>query len=261
MVSLPDIGLKLVSHVYWHQKPEFMLPSDNYSCWTLFAVEEGRFHYTIGAESGEAGFGDLVLCPPHQPFQRQMLEPLSFHFLQFVWLTEPFTAKEEGWSGKLKVIDTERLRSDYRYLRQFDRRDEAFMQLKQHMVIDMLRLVMLEQSEQKGNSGQSDVLMDEARKRLTEQAYESFSMQELAEQLKLTPVQLTRRFRKAFSVTPSEFLNEVRLSRARHLLEATSLKLDEIAAQCGYENGFYLSRVFSKNTGMPPSVYRSLHRV
>ncbi|UNK16183.1 hypothetical protein MNQ98_16780 [Paenibacillus sp. N3/727] len=47
----------------------------------------------------------------------------------------------------------------------------------------MLRLIMLEQSEQEGNSGQSDVLMDEAGKRLMKQAYESFSMQELAEQL------------------------------------------------------------------------------
>ncbi|OPA75103.1 hypothetical protein BVG16_21060 [Paenibacillus selenitireducens] len=260
-MTLQDIGLKLISHVYWHQKPEFMLPSDSYSCWTMFAVEQGRFHYTIGTESGEAGFGDLVLCPPHHAFQRQMLEPLSFHFLQFVGVTEPFTSKEQGWSGKLKVIDTDRLRSDYRYLRQFDGRDEAFMLLKQHMVIDMLRLVMLEQGEHEGKSGQSDELMVEVRRILTEQAYERLSMQELAEQFMLTPVQLTRRFRKAFGVTPSEFLNEVRLTRARHLLEGTTLKLDEIAAQCGYENGFYLSRVFSKNTGMPPSVYRSLYRV
>ncbi|WP_282942192.1 AraC family transcriptional regulator [Paenibacillus sp. RC67] len=253
--------LKLISHVYWHQKTEFMLPSDTYPCWTLFAVEAGRFRYTIGEESGEASFGDLVLCPPNTAFIRKTLEPLSFHFLQFVWLKEPYTVEEGQWNGKLAVYDMERLQSDYHYLRQITGWEDTSMLHKQHMLSDMLRLVMLEQLAQDVTRGQRDALMEEARKRLTEKAYDSFSMQELADRLKLTPVQLTRRFRKAFGETPSELLNEIRLTRARHLLEGTSLKLDEIAAQCGYENGFYLSRVFSKKTGMPPSVYRSLHRV
>ncbi|WP_036746919.1 helix-turn-helix domain-containing protein [Paenibacillus sp. UNC451MF] len=253
--------LKLLSHVYWLRKKQFMLLSDTYPCWTLFAVEAGQFSYNIGEERGSAEFGDLVLCPPHIAFQRQTLEPLTFHFLQFVWLKEPFASDEPPWSGKLSVNDKDRLLSDYQYLRRFTGWDEGSTLHKQHMLNDMLRLVMLEQGEQVTNIGHRDALMDEAKKRLSERAYESFSMQELAEQLDLTPVQLTRRFRKAFGETPSEALNEIRLTRARHLLEGSTLKLDEIAAQCGYENGFYLSRVFTKKTGMAPSIYRSLHRV
>lgn len=260
-MSSSDMELKLISHVYWPQKSEFMLASDTYPCWTLFAVEAGRFHYSIGEERGEAGFGDLVLCPPNIPFIRKTLEPLTFHFLQFVWLKEPYSLEEVQWKGRLTVNDRVRLQSDYRYLRQIRGWDEPSTLHKQHMLSDMLRLVMLEQAAQEIPGANRDPLMEEARKRLTEKAYDSFSMQELAELLKLTPVQFTRRFRKAFGATPSELLNEIRLTRARHLLESTTLKLDEIAAQCGYENGFYLSRVFSKKTGMPPSVYRSLYRV
>jgi len=260
-LSFRDMELKLISHVYWYQKSEFMLPSDTYPCWTLFAVEDGRFHYSIGEESGEAGFGDMVLCPPNMPFIRRTLEPLTFHFLQFVWLMEPSYWAEGRWNGKLTVRDTERLSSNYKYLRTITGWDEESMLHKQHMLSDMLRLVILEQGARDVGRTQRDTLMDEARKRLTERAYNSFSMKELSDQLKLTPVQFTRRFRKAFGETPSELLNEIRLTRARHLLEGTTLKLDEIAEQCGYENGFYLSRVFSKKTGMPPSVYRSLYRV
>lgn len=256
-----DVALKLISHVYWQRKPVFMLERDQYACWTLFAVEEGRFLYTIGEESGEAGFGDLVICPPHTEFHRKTLEPLSFHFIQFVWFTESIAGEESAWSGKLTLTDTERLASDYLYLRQLKGWDEENTVHKQHMVNDILRLVKIGQDQKEEQTSEVDGVMEQARKQLTEQAYESLSMEELAARLELTPVQLTRRFRKAFGQTPSEFLNEIRLTRARYLLEGTTLRLDEIAAQCGYENGFYLSRVFSKKTGMPPSVYRSLYRV
>ncbi|MCZ8523462.1 helix-turn-helix domain-containing protein [Paenibacillus mucilaginosus] len=51
------------------------------------------------------------------------------------------------------------------------------------------------------------------------------------------------------------------MQRARTLLLETSLTLDEIADRCGYENGFYLSRIFSRKMRVPPSVYRKIHRV
>ncbi|WP_315373425.1 helix-turn-helix transcriptional regulator, partial [Paenibacillus xylanexedens] len=87
------------------------------------------------------------------------------------------------------------------------------------------------------------------------------SLQELAQRLALSPVQLTRRFREAFQETPSGYLKRVRLKKAQNLLADSSLTLNQIAERCGYENGFYLSRVFSKTLGISPSEYRRRHRV
>ncbi|NOV00867.1 helix-turn-helix domain-containing protein [Paenibacillus planticolens] len=260
-MAVRDVALKLLSHVYWHEKAEFMYDEDTYPCWTLFAVEEGRFFYGIGEQKGEAGFGDIVVCPPHIGFQRRTLEPLSFHFLQFVWLSEP-SAEEAGmWSGKLAINDRERLASDYLYLKQLSGWDEESTLHKQHMLSDLLRLVIIGRDRKVGFPSESDDLMEKARQYLTDHAYGSLSMLDLAESLALTPVQFTRRFRKAFAQTPSQFLNEMRLTRVRHLLEGSALTLDAIAAKCGFENGFYLSRVFTQKIGMAPSVYRSMYHV
>ncbi|MDD9265752.1 helix-turn-helix domain-containing protein [Paenibacillus sp. GCM10023248] len=257
-----DVAVKLLSHVYWHRKEQFMYDEDQYPCWTLFAVEDGRFCYGIGDKKGEAGFGDIVLCPPHAGFQRRTLEPLSFHFVQFLWLSEPGSAEEEeGWRGKVTVHNKERLISNYDYLKQLSGWDEESTLHKQHMVNDLLRLVQIEKIRKDESDTESDALMDTARKYMMDHAYASLSLLELAVSLGLTPVQFTRRFRKASGQTPSEFVNEMRLTRARHLLEGTTLTLDAIAARCGYENGFYLSRVFTQKIGMPPSVYRSMYRV
>ncbi|UKS24151.1 AraC family transcriptional regulator [Paenibacillus sp. HWE-109] len=256
-----DLSLKLLGHVYWHKKTEFMLEVDDYPLWTLFAVEEGRFAYRIGEHQGEASFGDLVLCPPQTAFHRQTLEPLSFHFLQFMWLSERSAEEEGDWAGKLSIQDKDRLLSNYRYLRQLQGWDEESTMHRQHMVNDLIRIVAMERALSDDKISESDELMEDARRFLLEHAYERLSMLDVAVSLGLTAVQFTRKFRRAFAQTPSEFLNEIRLTRARHLLEGSALTLEAIAAKCGYENGFYLSRVFTQKIGMAPSVYRSRHRV
>jgi AraC family transcriptional regulator len=255
-----DPAIKLLSHVYWHQKKEFMFERDDYACWTLFAVEEGSFFYEIGEEKGEARFGDLVLCPPRLVFRRQTLEPLTFHFLQFIG--EPHIENDSDWQGKLTLIDMPRLSSNYRYLQTLQGWDEESTQHKLHLVNDLLRMVRIDRNiKNEHPTTVIDEQMDQARSFMTDHAYSHLSMLDLAKSLRLTPVQFTRRFRKAFTQTPTEFINDLRLTRARHLLENTTFTLDVIASQCGYENGFYLSRVFKQKIGMAPSVYRSMHRV
>lgn len=255
-----DPALKLLSHVYWHQKKEFMFERDDYPCWTLFAVEEGSFFYEIRTEQGEARFGNLVLCPPRTVFRRKTLEPLTFHFIQFIG--EPHMEDEASWKGKLSVQDLPRMTSSYRYLRSMQGWDEESTQHKLHLLNDLFRMVQMENLIKEGSPTTIiDGDMDQARGFLTDHAFGNLSMLELATSLGLTPVQFTRRFRKAFAQTPTEFINDLRLTRAKHLLENTTFTLDMIAAQCGYENGFYLSRVFTQKIGKAPSLYRGMHRV
>jgi transcriptional regulator GlxA family with amidase domain len=86
-------------------------------------------------------------------------------------------------------------------------------------------------------------------------------MNELSDLLGLSPVQFTRRFRKSYRMTPSDFVRSLRIRRAAELLLDTDMTLDQIASRCGYENGFYLSLVFAKSMGMRPSTYREKNRV
>ncbi|MBO7743591.1 helix-turn-helix domain-containing protein [Paenibacillus sp. MWE-103] len=256
---------RLVSHVYWDRKERFALDRDRYPYWSMFAAEEGRFVYSIQDHTGEAGFGDLVICPPNTWFHRRTVSPLSFHFFHFGWEadTESRSAEELGPKGKISVADAERLSSDFRYLKRLaPERDRIAQAHKQHLLNDLLRLSSLERGAD-ANPVQGGIAteLQEAHRYMTVHAYAPLNMRSLAHSLKLTPVQLTRRFRAAYGMTPSEFVTELRLARACRLLEETTLSMDKIASRCGYENGFYLSRVFRHKRGMTPSFYRKAHRV
>lgn len=255
-----DPALKLLSHVYWFQKEEFMYERDEYACWTLFAVEEGSFDYEIGEERGEASFGDLVICPPHQMYRRKIRESLTFHFIQFSNSTH-FDGKNR-WSGKFHLSDTSRLSSNYQYLRKLQGWDEESTGHKLHLLNDLLRMVQMEHHVISSPlTTVIDEQMDKAHSLLTDQAFGPLSLLEVASGFGLSAVQFTRKFRKAFGQTPSEFIIDLRMKRARYYLESSSLTLDAIAAHCGYENGFYLSRIFTQKIGLPPSIYRSMYRV
>lgn len=258
---------ELVSHVYWHRKAEFMLDSDIYESWTIFAVEEGKFRYRIGDQTGVAGAGELVVCPPGVGFGREVIEPLSFHFFHFNW-SEAFEQHEAGMSDfirgcKVEVEDTHRLWSTFRLLSRKVPGPIGFA-ATQHLLNDLLLQLAVEREERRYAPAQDrtdDPVMQHAMIRMRDLAYSPFSMRALAEELELTPVQLTRRFRSFCGQTPQHFVTELRLRRATHLLTETSLSLEHIAQQCGYENGFYLSRIFQKKKGISPSQYRKLNKL
>ena len=56
-------------------------------------------------------------------------------------------------------------------------------------------------------------------------------------------------------MTFSSYLMHVRTDRAKHLLRSYGLKLDEVAARCGYRDTAYFCRVFKRATGLSPHQY------
>ncbi len=70
--------------------------------------------------------------------------------------------------------------------------------------------------------------------------------------------QLMRIFKAAFSVTPNEYIADLRMKKAKQLLESTNLSIGEISWICGFDDQNYFSRFFKRNTGMTPTEYRAI---
>ncbi len=65
-----------------------------------------------------------------------------------------------------------------------------------------------------------------------------------------------RRFKKATGDTPLEYLQHLRISEARRLLETTNESVDAITYAIGYEDVSSFRRLFKRITGLSPSAYR-----
>ena len=85
------------------------------------------------------------------------------------------------------------------------------------------------------------------------------SLESIAEEFSLSSNYLSRSFKKKTGSGITDYINNVRIQKAKELLENPEIKIFHIAAQVGYSDEKYFSRVFKKTVGMSPLQYRIAH--
>ncbi len=80
-------------------------------------------------------------------------------------------------------------------------------------------------------------------------------LEDIAKSVYLHPNYFLKLFKKYFGVSPTKYLMDVRIERAKYLLVTTENSVSEIAKQCGFGSQTYFSYAFKKNVGKSPSAY------
>jgi YesN/AraC family two-component response regulator len=108
--------------------------------------------------------------------------------------------------------------------------------------------------------GRAQTLLEEIRVFLQSHYQYEITRDSVAAQFDVTPNHLSRLFQTHGRMTFSNYLTSVRIDRAKHLLRNYNLKLDDIAARCGYHDTPYFWHVFKKMTKTTPMAYRLKNR-
>lgn len=82
-------------------------------------------------------------------------------------------------------------------------------------------------------------------------------LDELARIANFSRYHFLRSFRRAFHVTPHEYLTRKRIERAKELLAQSELTITEICFEVGFESLGSFSTLFHKAVGWSPSIYRA----
>lgn len=83
-----------------------------------------------------------------------------------------------------------------------------------------------------------------------------FSLKRLAQACSISPFHFCRMFKTYLGVTPLGYLTQLRLKIAHKLLETSTLTVAEVAHLVGYSNPAYLTHLFYKYFGVPPTNLR-----
>jgi AraC-like DNA-binding protein len=173
--------------------------------------------------------------------------------------TQPKTIEllRRAFQFKFRANELDRLYNNLRHLAEsLHKTDE--LALRHHFTSDIWLMIQM-QAEKMTQSEAEDRLIIEAKALIDRHAFREVRLQDIADRLHIHPVQFSRRFQRTFGLSPSHYLHSIRMERARNLLTSTEYTIDHIARLCGYENGFYFSRVFTRYCGLNPSRYRKLH--
>jgi AraC family transcriptional regulator len=258
---------KLAYYQYHVRRAQFIQYESVQKEWLVFAVEDGSFYYEIGNQQGNASFGDLIFCPPDVAFRRVVISPVTLFVLRMSWENDsgqPFSPESLGSLpvGKVSLRDTDRLVQDYAALKKPGALEDRWRMIGRSHYFHHIWLMVCEQEEPllaETEATPADPLIQQAVKLIRLQAFERFSLTAIASSIGISRVQLCKKFHAELGTTPIKYLTALRLDKAKKLLTETTLTLDQISECCGYQNGFYLSRVFKNNCGMTPMQYRKEH--
>ena len=119
----------------------------------------------------------------------------------------------------------------------------------------LLKPALLQPSSERSNSIQLTRVTDYIQSHLSSK----LTISSLAQEANISYCHFERLFLQAFRKTPTQYIRELRLEKARMLLSdpKTDLSLNEIAAECGFSHQSHLGREFQKAFGTSPGVFRS----
>ena len=84
----------------------------------------------------------------------------------------------------------------------------------------------------------------------------SWTVEDMAEFMKVSPSTLQRMTKKHCKTTPWKMVVDMRMKQARQLLANTSYPLTIIAERLGYVDAFVFSNAFKHNSGVSPKAFR-----
>ncbi|MCD9020857.1 response regulator transcription factor [Cohnella silvisoli] len=98
-------------------------------------------------------------------------------------------------------------------------------------------------------------ILDQVREYVERHLAEDVSLIAIADHVHLHPVYLSKVFKSETGETLTDYLHQLKMSKAAHLLKQSDLKIYEIAAQVGYESTYFM-KVFKRHFSVTPQEYR-----
>ena len=219
--------------------------------------------------SGENEFfvepGDLLLFPPEAIHYYGRAEDADCWYHRWVyfrpraywadWLKWP---NEVCQVGRLK-LESEKLINEFDGLfLEIDETHKEVRPMSEQLAMNLLERLLIRCYELTSldDANPMDPRVLEACQILSNSLSIEISIEQLAEQVFLSPSRLAHLFREQVGVSIVRWREDQRIIRAKLLLQTTPMPIAVIGQQVGYDDQLYFSRVFRKRVGVSPSEYR-----
>jgi AraC-like DNA-binding protein len=229
----------------------------------LHSHQLASFHILIDGDCSETfGHSTATLKPlttifhPSGVMHRDEIGPAGMRVfsvgLQDAWLDR---LRERGVAPRSSIAPpgSELSRLALRLYREYLHLDRCSALVIEGLVLEMLALVA---RPERAPERRPPEWLSRVEDLLKNSFQENLTINEVAAQVSVNPVHLSRVFRQFHNQAISDYLHDLRVQCACQQLTDPDLALSAIAMSCGFADQSHFTRVFKQCTGMTPGAFR-----
>ncbi len=228
-------------------RDEFLIDNGHHPLDSLFYVIDGSFTCEISGQNYNVSSGMLFAFPSKVNFKRKITKPIQAIYIQF----KKYPIDIEA--GIIQVADKERLSNDISYIFSSLNAEEN----AEYFVNDLLVTINLK----KAKTRHLDKNIADCIDFINQNINKKISLENLSQHTGVSKQTLIGKFKKQLSITPTKYINQIKIKKGCEMLRLTDKPVGEISDICGFENVYYFSRTFKLHTGFSPTVYRASFKI
>ncbi|OPA81514.1 AraC family transcriptional regulator [Paenibacillus selenitireducens] len=238
-------------------------------------IVKGTGYYIINGNKYPFRQGDIILINSNELHRAFETEDLIMMVIMFDpgWLAveqrydaellAPFRKVGERFSNLLDanheaITTLQNILNDMK--REFDQASDSYVSVIRAQLIRFLayinRYFKLPGAPRHQAKLQGIETIREVVQHMEEHVTEAWTLQNLANLAHLSPSRFSYLFSQIVGTSPMDYLIQLRLSHAVHLLETTEMKIIEVSTICGFRNLSNFNRLFRLYIGKSPSELR-----
>ena len=227
------------------------------------AAGKAHFHFDNNDEETIVHAGHMVLYRPKEPqkYEYYAKDQTEVYWVHFTGNNVKNFLRRYGIADDTRIIYTG-ISIEYKNLfmsmieeLNLQRIDYEEMLINYFMILLIsLHRIALQKPRKKNLQNMND--MEQAAQYFRMHYNKPISIEDYAVSHNMSISWFIQNFRQYANTTSAQYVQSLRLTNAKMLLETTNYNITEIANLVGYENPLYFSRFFRKQCGMSPSQFR-----
>ena len=134
-------------------------------------------------------------------------------------------------------------------------------ELETHVIQAMVKLAKkMSQVVEQEDIDEQHVTIDQAKQFMQDHLSEKINLKDISEHVYLSETYFSFFFKKVTGMTYIDYIQKLRMNKAKEILLETNCKIYEVAEQIGYNDYKYFSAQFKKYVAMTPKEYRKKNR-
>jgi len=227
----------------------------------ILYIAEGICHLTWKNKTKQIPYGNIILFRPNEPqdYAFHASDKSVSYYLHFTGVgCESLLKKLKIHNSRITYIGKNRQFEEVfeKLIREHTLKHHAHETYCSALLTELFSIISRYAWLKKNNVGsRSEQIVDEACHKIYEN-FSTISVSQLASEAFLSTGRFSYIFKKITQIPPQQYINSVKLQKAKDMLINTDFSIGKISVDCGFNDQNYFSRLFKKTTGMSPKEFR-----